>query len=124
VLAARLHRRHGAPGEALRPAVALVAPLGRADRVRHAPLQHGPDTVGGVVDRVALGHARNDRRAARSGAQRQPPRPAAEAKLDKQLLVGAAEHAGAVDPLDLELADAPAAHGVGERRQRDPQGLA
>ena len=124
VLAARLHRRHGAPGEALRPAVALVAPLGRADRVGHAPLQHRPDAVGGVVDRVALGHARNDRRAARSGAQRQPPRPAAEAELDEQLLVGAAEHAGAVDPLDLELADASAAHGVGERRQRDPQRLA
>src|ERR1700692_2546038 len=51
-----------------------------------------------------------------SGAERQRPARGAEAGLTEQRLARRAEHRLAVDALELEFADPPAAHGVGERR--------
>jgi hypothetical protein len=60
MLAAGGHPRHRASRQPRRPAVAVVAALGGGDPVGDAALEHGPDRVGGVVDRVALRHRFGD----------------------------------------------------------------
>ena len=57
VLAVRVDRAHRLAGEPLGPAVAAEARVQRLERVGHVALEHGPDAVRGVVDRVALGHS-------------------------------------------------------------------
>ena len=99
------------PAETLGPAVAPEARVRGLELVRDVPGEHRPDPVGGVVDGVALGHR------AVSGRQRQLARPRTEAELDQPLLPGRADHRLAVDALEREPPDAPAAHGLGERRE-------
>ena len=63
VLAVGVDRAHGLAGEALRPAVAGEARMRRRELVGDMALEHRADAPGGVVDRVALGHAFSVRRA-------------------------------------------------------------
>ena len=48
--------RTARPGQPLGPAVAPEARVRRLERVRDVALEHRPDAVRRVVDRVALGH--------------------------------------------------------------------
>ena len=56
VLAVRVDAAHGAPVQALGPAVGAVARVRRADLIGDAVEQHRSDAARRVVDRVALGH--------------------------------------------------------------------
>ncbi len=60
VLPARLDALHGPAAQPLGPAIALVPALRRAHLIGHAPLEHRPDHIGGVMNRVALRHLPDD----------------------------------------------------------------
>jgi lactoylglutathione lyase len=56
VLAMGVDGAHGAAGQSLRPAIALVPALRGADLLRHASLEHRAHAPGGVMDGVSFGH--------------------------------------------------------------------
>ena len=56
VLSVGVDARDRAAGEPLRPAVERVTRMGGPDLVRDVTLEHRPDAVGRVGDRVALRH--------------------------------------------------------------------